>query len=62
MKMQTYQRTGAPVASELSVSLSEKEHIPEKHDKDSVKDEEELWQEISDDLASSSYPVWRMWR
>jgi hypothetical protein len=62
MKLQTYQETTAPVASALSVSLSEKEHIPGKGNKDSVKDEEELWQEISEDLASSSSPVWRMWR
>ena len=62
MKLQTYQETVAPVASALSVSLSEKEHDPVKPAKDSVKESEELWQEIADELANDSVPLWRLWR
>lgn len=62
MKLHNYQETIAPVASALSVSLSEKEQIADKRNKDSMNDEEDLWQEISDELASDSAPLWRMWR
>jgi hypothetical protein len=62
MKLQTYQETIAPVANALSVSLSEKENVSVNRARDSVKEEEDLWQEITDELASDSAPLWRMWR
>jgi hypothetical protein len=62
MKLQTYEHPEAPVASALSVSLSETAQVPVKRLKNSNKEQEDLWQEITEELASSSAPLWRMWR
>lgn len=62
MKLQNYQQAASPGAGALSVSLKEKEVKAAKPAKNPKQEEEDLWQEISDDLARGSSPLWRMWR
>jgi len=62
MKLQDYHQAASPGAGALSVSLKEKEIKAPKPAKSPKKEEEDLWQEISDELARGSSPVWRMWR
>jgi hypothetical protein len=66
MKLQDYEQTAATGAGALSVSLKDtdddqfepvKRSIP-----NSIQEEENLWQQISDELANDASPAWRMWR
>ncbi|HKG05003.1 MAG TPA: hypothetical protein VKB19_01020 [Pedobacter sp.] len=62
MKSQTYDQIAGSGAGALSVSLEAKKNkttVPAKNPK---KKEEDLWQEITDELARGTSPVWRMWR
>ena len=62
MKLQTYEQTAVPGAGTQSVSLRTTENIVIEPVKSAKETEEDLWQEISDELAYGISPAWRMWR
>lgn len=65
MKQQAYQQTatpGAGISSEFPEEEMGKENNIPKPAKTTKAEEEDLWQEISDEMARRSSPVWRMWR
>ncbi|MES2455605.1 MAG: hypothetical protein V4594_08700 [Bacteroidota bacterium] len=62
MKLQTYEQTAVPGAGTQSVSLINPETSTIPSVQSPKETEEDLWQEISDELARGISPVWRMWR
>jgi len=62
MKLHTYEQEAAPGTAALSVSLKGIENETPKPVRNPKKEEADLWQEISEELARDASPVWRMWR
>ena len=61
MKLLDEEQAAAPGAGVLSVSLMES--VKDMHsDEDPMREKDEFWALISEELANDGLPIWRMWR